>query len=491
MNMRSELMRNLIETPVANALGWALLHSLWQGAAIAMGLLGALSIVRSARGRYAAAWLALLAVFAAFIGTFVWVMPQAGVGAALAGGAIQLAPASGYNGFGKIIAKIRPSDMLPWLAPFWIAGVALFHMRSLVSWIAAGRLRKRGVCRAADIWQERLVGLQKRLRLSKSVALLETALAEVPVVVGYIKPTILLPLGMLAGMPPVQIEAILMHELAHIRRRDYLANLLQTLLEGFLFYHPAVWWISRVIRAERENCCDDLVVSATGNAPEYAAALTALEYNRRTANEAALAATGGNLMKRIRRMLYPQENPRAALTPILAAAVLTITAAVALMAWQTPQPATENRWDVWLNMDVAYIITDAERFAFLRLQTDDEREKFAEQFWERRNPIPNSAENPYRTEHYRRLAYVNARFGSESQVPGWKTDRGRIYIRFGPPDELDSHPSPATGTPFEVWQYRFIEGIGNNVKIEFNDTARNGEYHMTPDPNPGTPVRRP
>ena len=137
---------------------------------------------------------------------------------------------------------------------------------------------------------------------------------DVPVVIGYLRPVILVPVGLLAGMPAGQLEAVLMHELAHIRRRDYLANTLQTVVESFSFYHPATWWMSGVIRAEREKCCDDLVVDASGNAHEYAAALAALEQTRWTANEAVLAATGGNLMKRIHRLLY---RPKAsALAPV-------------------------------------------------------------------------------------------------------------------------------------------------------------------------------
>ena len=115
-----------------------------------------------------------------------------------------------------------------------------------------------------------------------------------------------MPVGLLTGLPREQIEAILLHELAHIRRCDYLVNVLQRSVEGLLFYHPAVWWISRVIRAERENCCDDVVVATSGNAHEYAVALAALEENRWSGREPAVAATGGNLVKRIRRLLYPQ-----------------------------------------------------------------------------------------------------------------------------------------------------------------------------------------
>src|SRR5215470_4260294 len=148
----------------------------------------------------------------------------------------------------------------------------------------------------------------------------------------------------------------------------------------------------------------------------------------------------------------------------------------------------------WLNEDVAYIITDEERAAFKRLQTDEEREQFIEQFWLRRDPTPDTIENEFKEEHYRRIAYANEQFASG--IPGWKTDRGRIYITYGPPDEKETHPSGGSyerppeeggGTtstfPFEQWRYRYIEGIGSDIIIEFVDPTMSGEYHMTMDPS--------
>jgi GWxTD domain-containing protein len=154
----------------------------------------------------------------------------------------------------------------------------------------------------------------------------------------------------------------------------------------------------------------------------------------------------------------------------------------------------ETPYRKWLNEDVAYIITDEERKAFKRLSTDDEREEFIEQFWLRRDPTPDTEENEYKEEHYRRIAYANERFASG--IPGWKADRGRIYIVYGPPDEIDDHSSGGTydrpieeggGTtstfPFVDWTYRYIEGVGSNVKIEFVDTSMSGEFRMTMDPS--------
>jgi GWxTD domain-containing protein len=147
----------------------------------------------------------------------------------------------------------------------------------------------------------------------------------------------------------------------------------------------------------------------------------------------------------------------------------------------------------WLEEDVAYIITPEEKSSFLRLTTNEEREQYIEAFWQRRNPNPESPDNEYKDEYYRRIAYANARFASG--LPGWKTDRGRIYIVFGPPDERDSHPSggayerlpeegggSTTAYPFEDWRYRHIDGIGDDINLEFVDTSWGGEYHLTMDP---------
>jgi GWxTD domain-containing protein len=150
-------------------------------------------------------------------------------------------------------------------------------------------------------------------------------------------------------------------------------------------------------------------------------------------------------------------------------------------------------YNKWLSEEVPYIITNEERAAFKKLTTDDEREAFIESFWERRNPNPESPENEFKEEYYRRIAYANEHFASG--LPGWKTDRGRIYIMYGPPDDIDSHPSggmyerpmsegggDTTAYPFEDWRYRYIDGIGEDVNLEFVDTTMTGEYHLTMDP---------
>ena len=573
------------QTPVAKALGWTLVHSLWEGVLVALLFAGALTARRSPRARYGAACLALMAILGSFVVTLVRLWPA---GVAVGGThAAVLAPRPFIDpslSDSVLTRAFHASDVLPWLAPFWILGVLAFHLRALAGWVAARRMRRSGVCCAAAHWTDCLDRLARRIRISRPVTLFESSLADAPLVIGYLRPIILMPVGLLAGLPLSQVEAILAHELAHIRRQDYLVNLIQTFVEGLLFYHPAVWWISHVIRAEREHCCDDLAVAVSGDAREYAAALTALEQNRFSAREPALAATGGSLVKRIRRILNKPQGSRVGIAPLASTMLLLLATAAGLAAWQSaptpassqaaapqasptaesaaiettaplPAPPTQERkhsamqtpipvtgmeqenealgqearrlleerprlqaqqarrevqeelsrreqqaqakvpepYRKWLNEDAAYIITDQERAEFKALQADAQRESFIDQFWQRRDPTPGTPENEFKQEHYRRIAYVNEHFASF--VPGWKTDRGRIYITYGPPDEIEDHSAggfyqrpPAEGggetttVPFQQWRYRYIEGVGNNIIIEFIDPNNTHEFRMTSDP---------
>jgi GWxTD domain-containing protein len=497
------------------ALAKTLLHFIWEGGGVALALAVALKVIRpaSARVRYGTACVAMLAMLAAFAVTLIHFWPHADT----------LGPPT-IN-----FQLVPPIDDLPaeppapspnslwWLAPSWMLGATLFSLRSFASWLSAQRMRRIGVCAAPEHWQQRVRHLARRVRVSRPVILLESCLTEVPVVIGCLRPAILLPAGLLTGFPAEQVEYFLIHELAHIQRWDYLVNLLQTAAENLLFYHPAVWWVSSTIRAERENCCDD-VVAALGDASEFATALAALEVGRGALVQPALAANGGNLTNRVRRLLGHPE-PRSGATPSVLLFALAVAIGIAAAAPEKPSatpvvtpplsvpavgpvlqrpallaqaqtkgqpnapspdgPAMPTAYQNWLNEEAVYIITDAERQAFRSLRTDEERQMFIQQFWLRRDPTPGTPENELRDEHYRRIAYANDRFAAGS-IAGWKTDRGMIYIKFGPPDEKEIHPSEP---PREIWLYRFIEGIGTNVKMEFVDPNGTGEYHMTMDPN--------
>ncbi|HLM99144.1 MAG TPA: M56 family metallopeptidase [Bryobacteraceae bacterium] len=488
-----KLLETLVGTPLAGAVGWTLLHSMWEGAIVSVALAAVLMATRSPRVRYAAACAAMLMMLGGFGVTFVRMLPEGAQNAtavkkpAFPGWNIDTS-ADGGNPSNTVLAEV-----VPWLAPFWIAGVWIFYLRHVAGWISVSRMRQRGVCCASEQWQRELAGLSARLHLSRPIVLLESCLADAPMVLGHFRPHILMPVGLLAGLPAAQVEAILLHELAHIRRHDYLVNVLQRSVEGLLFYHPAVWWMSRVMRNERENCCDDLVVEMSGDAHEYARALAALEQNRWSGCEPAVAARGGNLVKRIRRLLYPQ-GPNGIWTSLCAAIVFVATAAIAVVTLQAA-PAQQNAeaklqakkaapYKLWLNEDVVYIISDVERAAYLKLTTDEEREHFIKQFWEVRNPTPNSAENAFQIEHYRRIAFANKHYGTRSGRQGWQTDRGYIYIVYGPPDEIDSHPvggSPGQPPyPFEDWRFKHVDGVGDDVSVRFIDRTKTGDYHVAP-----------
>jgi GWxTD domain-containing protein len=499
---------NWDHTVIARAMAGALLHFLWQGAAIAGLLALMLSALRraSAQARYMAACAAMVAMAASFVTTLAmpanapaaWkVRPLFVAGLPNATAADSASSSHGISGS-------------TWMVALWLAGVAALALRRAGGWLRARRMISSATVPVTAQWMRRLDRLRERIGLTKVVALVESGLAEAPSVIGMLRPVILMPAGLLAGLPTEQVEAILLHELAHVRRHDYLVNLLQSVVEDLLFYHPAVWWVGRVSRRERENCCDDVVVALGSDRREYARTLAALEGMR--VGEPALAATGSGLVGRVRRLLRAPEGPRASATPLAIAMVLVCAGAMSLPAWQAraetpspepvvqpevPQPAAPqqraelpNPYQHWLREDVVYIINDQERAAFERLQTNEEREHFIEQFWQRRDPTPGTVENEFKEEHYRRIAYANQQFTDPAGLAGWKTDRGRVYIVYGPPDEKETHPSGnGNEPPYEEWLYRGIPGRGRTI-LRFLDSGRDGKYRLaTPVPQP--PVRQP
>ena len=201
----------------------------------------------------------------------------------------------------------------PWLTQIvlvWFAGVFLSAFRPLLGWYTVRRLRTVGVSPVPDAVHAVMDRVTKRLRLARAVELLQSALVKTPAVVGCFRPAILLPLCVVTRLPEAQLELILAHELAHIRRHDYLVNLLQTLVETLFFYHPAVWWLSRQIRNERENCCDDVAMATGGSRADYGRALLAVAELRAAVPGLSLAAGGGSLLARIRRIAGCEPAPR-------------------------------------------------------------------------------------------------------------------------------------------------------------------------------------
>jgi beta-lactamase regulating signal transducer with metallopeptidase domain len=319
----------LLQQPATQVIGWALVHFLWQGTLI--GVLTALALAALRRSaadvRYVVGTigLSLMLTLPAVTAAQLWraastpaaratTRPAAAVTATIPEMASQPAapveiapndPPGSVAARGTIDAA-RLERWLPVLVLGWLCGVALLTLRLISGWLWVQRMKSHGASPAGDGWQHIVTRLSRRLHIARRVRLFESTLVDVPTVIGWIKPVVLLPASALAGLSPLQLEAILAHELAHIRRHDYLVNLLQTLVETLLFYHPAVWWLSRRIRAERENCCDDLAVSLCGDPYTYAKALTDLEELRGAAGPQAflaMAASGGSLVQRVRRLI--------------------------------------------------------------------------------------------------------------------------------------------------------------------------------------------
>ena len=327
----------LLRQPAAQAVGWALLQFLWQGAAI--GVLTAIALAALRRSaadvRYVLATigLALMLTLPIVTGAQKYQAIRAGdtrdttpvsLTANVARGAaattmtrepraVVATAASATTGAETWTARalarfqeIRIEPLLPTLILVWLLGVSFLSLRLLTGWLWVQRLRTHGVSAADETCRRMTKRLSRRLHITRAITLLESTLVDVPTVIGFVKPVILLPASALGGLTPQQLEAILAHELAHIRRHDYVVNLLQTLVETVLFYHPAVWWVSRRIRVERENCCDDLAVSLCGDPVAYAHALADLEALRSGPvpdHHIAMAATGGSLLERVRRLL--------------------------------------------------------------------------------------------------------------------------------------------------------------------------------------------
>jgi len=312
------LMPAVLDHPLAREVSWVLLHSLWQGALVGAafalarhGLRG-----RAAQVRYLAGCLALAAMAAGPVATL-WLWPAPGTPGA------PLMAAAGAEGLLRPLASAGAAALPgreagwwlfgpeaglwwrlgPWVSAAWALGVAVCLLRLMRGCAWVRRARRCGTERVEPAWLGIVDDLRLRLEISRPVRLLRSALVEVPTVIGWLRPVILLPASALTGLTPEQLEAILAHELAHVRRFDYLVNACQCALETLMFYHPAVWWVSRCVREEREHCCDDLVVKVCSNRLAYARALAVLAESGLGAPGLAFAASGAPLLTRIRRLL--------------------------------------------------------------------------------------------------------------------------------------------------------------------------------------------
>ena len=323
-----------LEADWAERMGLTLVHSLWQIALVAVvyAIVASRLRNRSADSRYALGCVAMLAMLVLPIGTYALLsddpMPAAtgpSVEMQLPSDSAPTDPSTA-NALPPI-ASLGPTEnvpgptalapaksdatellsalhlWLPWVTTVWLMGVLLLSVRPFLGWLHVRRLQCRGLSPLSEALQHAGERLTRRIGVKRVVRLAESALVEVPTVVGYLRPIVLLPASAIAGLSAAEIELILVHELAHVRRHDCLVNLAQTVIEALLFYHPGMWWVSSQIRKERENCCDDVAVAIGGNRRAYVNALARLEQQRVPTPAVGLAATGGVLLTRVRRLL--------------------------------------------------------------------------------------------------------------------------------------------------------------------------------------------
>jgi len=341
---------------VTASVAWALVHFFWQGALVGLAAAGSLSLLKNGRAtlRYTVATGFLFLMAALPVATAVRLASTAGVGLAVAAAPLrQTSPSSPGGSGGRLgeegrgdegLSAAIPSPVLPWILSLWLAGVAVLSVYHLGGLRVARRLSRQG--RAPGERLEAMVrDLCRRLRIERAVILLESAAVSVPSVVGVLRPVLLVPASTLAGLSPKQLEAILAHELAHVRRHDYLVNLFQAAIETLLFYHPAVWWVSAQVRREREICCDDLAVAICGDRLGYARALADLEGLRSAGPGLALAADGGSLPDRIRRLMGApaRRSRRSWAAGLLALALLPAGAALQLACSHGAPARQESR----------------------------------------------------------------------------------------------------------------------------------------------------
>ncbi|MCC9167330.1 M56 family metallopeptidase [Pontibacter harenae] len=334
------LAADFISQELVRALGWALLHSLWQGALVSLVLAVLLIMLNhhTANLRYKIAIIGMGAMLCLFLLTFVQLYSSAPAqDTAVSYASLQTAQP-------VFLAEASVSSKplwnrtttwfetyfekhLPLLVSLWLMGLFVMMLRFLAGLAYIQRLRNYKVQELGAHWQETLANIQNRVGLSRPVKLAKSALVQVPMVVGHLKPLILIPLSATTALSQRQLEAILAHELAHIKRHDYLLNLLQQLAETLLFFHPAIWWMSGVVRAEREHCCDDLAVAACGDTLIYARALTQLaELRMPQAPAFAPAITGkkGSLLSRVKRLVTASETQPSFKEGFIAAMVIVV-----------------------------------------------------------------------------------------------------------------------------------------------------------------------
>jgi len=330
-----------IDPRLVQALGWTIIHSLWQGILAAAIYAVARGILERShpRLRYGAGLLILALLTAASVLTFqsvYGVMPgSVPLTEVAARSAPRLQSGSGLSIWGGI--EVVCARNISWIVAAWFLGTGLLSLRFLAGWLIVFRIRRRGSRPVSRFWEAKLAELRKRMQIRKPLSLRESRQAQAPFTLGHWKPVVFFPFGALAGLPPDQAEALLVHELAHIQRHDYLINLLQQICDIFYFFHPGVRWISRSVRREREYCSDETVAAITGDRLSIARALLQIRITAGTGPVLALGAGGRkhHLLERIRRILHMNQKKSTVTANLIGLTICFLFIGVALFAFNT------------------------------------------------------------------------------------------------------------------------------------------------------------
>jgi bla regulator protein blaR1 len=344
---------SLFSDAIVQALGWTLLHAVWQGIAIAA-LVGTILFLlrhKSSQSRYAVGIAGLLAQVLASAGTFLVYFQTTPASSTLARSLVS------SRAFVPQAAVYQATN-LPWhtqalwflqthldsIVVCWLVGASVLLVRLVGSWVYVQQLKSEGISLTEPHLQTVFGRIVKSLNIAKTVQLFESVRVSVPMVVGFIKPVVLLPVGLATGLTTKQIEAILAHELAHVKRYDYLINLLQSVVEVVYFFHPALWWLSARVRTEREHCCDDVAVQVCGSKIALAQALAEVAAYRQTPALAMAFASSKNVtLQRVKRVLGMGEKPAQHLTPNALVLLICLAFGVSGYAIQQDQKPKKNK----------------------------------------------------------------------------------------------------------------------------------------------------
>lgn len=329
-----DFINHLMPENILHALGWTVVHSLWQAFIIALLLSTYLLATKaSAKHRYVAGLAALGGTLFAAVVTFYILLKQIELSAASEVWAIDATLLGQYFHPGDRSAfQIWFDTNMPFIVTAWLIGMIVFILRLCGGMLYIQRLKMRRLVAVPIAWKNQLDKVKHQLGITKHILLKSSALIKTPMVVGWIKPVVLMPVAAINNLNIQQVEAILAHELAHIARHDYLLNILQSIIEALFYFNPSVWWISSRIRTERENCCDDMAVSICGDSIEYARALVSLQEMQQASPMLALAFSKNKhqLLHRIKRILQSPDKKSNVMEKI--SATLLLLAAIVMLS---------------------------------------------------------------------------------------------------------------------------------------------------------------